>query len=57
MFLKSIIGHFISGVVEGKEAQLNIIWKWIHCVDIPPKYVKKIFEFLEQLTKSEAYDA
>ena len=50
MFLKSIIGHFISGVVEGKEAQLHIFWKWIHCIDIPPKYVKKIFEFLEQQT-------
>ena len=41
LFLKGIKSHFINKVVENEETYLHIIWKPIHCIDLPSEVTNK----------------
>ena len=41
LFLKGIKSHFINKVVDSEETYLHIIWKLIHCIDLPSEVTQK----------------
>ena len=44
LFFKEIKSHFINKVVENEETYLHIMWKLIHCIDLPSGVTQKMKE-------------
>jgi len=44
LFVKGIKSHFINKVVDSEETYLHIIWKLIHCIDVPSRVIQKMKE-------------
>ena len=41
LFFKGIKSHFINKVVDSEETYPHIIWKLIHCIDLPSEVTNK----------------